>query len=100
MGGDVNGDGVADKDEFENLTKKKIEEGFVEAWTKRKNGIECDELFNAMFEKLVNALKNPITKSIWRKSKTAAMNMVFQDPEMTNFFKNHLTAEAMYQLSK
>ncbi len=100
MGGDTNGDGVADKDEFENLTKKKIEEGFVEAWTKRKNGIESDELFNVMYEKLIAALKNPITKMIWRKSKTAAMNMVFQDPEMTNFFKTHLTAEAMYQLSK
>lgn len=100
LGEDNNSDGVVNNEEFENLTKKKITEGFVEAWTKRKNGIEAQELFETLMRKMAEALKNPTNKMIWMRSRVAAMNMVFQDPEIAEFFNSHLSEKAIYQLSR
>ena len=87
--------------EFKALAKKKIDEGMVEVWTNRKNGIKSDELLKIMHKKFVNSFKdNPINKLIWNKSKPDALNMIFQDLEMATFFKDHLTNEALSQLSK
>lgn len=99
-GDDVDGNGIPDVEEFKTLAEKMANEGYVQAWTGKKHGIEAEDLIESLIDKLKKLLKNPEAKKVWAQSNRAAMLLAFQNPEMAEFVDKHMNAKVRYNLGR
>ena len=91
---DNDGNGIPDVEELDALLDEERASGYVEAWTGRKNAkaeIAIDK-FNRLMSKM---MLDPTFKSLWAKSRKAAIGLVVQNPKMVEFFDTHMNEKML-----
>jgi len=91
---DNDGNGIPDVEELDALLDEERASGYVEAWTGRKNAKAetAIDKFNRIMSKM---MLDPTFKSLWAKSRKAAIGLIVQNPKMVEFFDTHMNEKML-----
>ena len=92
---DNDGNGIPDIEELRELLLKKQREGWTEVWTGRKTLPSPHDILDNFKQRVSKLLDDKHFRTLWTKSRRAALGYAMQDPEMAEFLETHLNQKTL-----